>query len=189
MKSNRKFIVMIAMVVLALLVAAGALADEKLYTSDPYKIPKDRVEGVSGIIPDAQEGEQPTEAGEVPEGEQPAETGEVPEGEQPAEAESGEAVAEVPEEPEAPKGPLPEDQRRVYVTSSRAGTITDGDAVYLEAKLVGFDTLTVHYRWQCDKNDGQGWQDVGLDRDYHVFIANRETVQYNWRLIVEVEGE
>jgi len=199
MKGNKKFIVMIAMVVLALLVAAGVLADEKLYTSDPYKIPRNRVEGAD-LIPEKPAEEQPSETGEsgetgeqpeeTPTGDQPGETGEVPTGEQPGETEGGEVTPEeTPAEPETPKGPLPPEQRKVYVTTSRPEIVTEGDAIYLEAKLVGFDGLTVHYRWQVDKNDGQGWQDVGLDRNYHVFIATRETVQYSWRLIVDVEGE
>ena len=198
MKGNKKFIVMIAMVVLALLVAAGALADEKLYTSDPYKIPRNRVEGADQI-PEKPTEEQPAEAGEpgetgetgeTPTGEAPVEPGEVPTGDQPGETEGSEVTPEeTPAEPETPTGPLPPEQRKVYVTTSRPEKITEGDAIYLEAKLVGFDGLTVHYRWQVDKNDGQGWQDVGLDRNYHVFIATRETVQYSWRLIVDVEGE
>jgi hypothetical protein len=64
--------------------------------------------------------------------------------------------------------------------------VTEGDAVYLEGHLEGFGDLPVTYRWQCDKNDGQGWQDVGTNRNYHVFIATQETVQYNWRLVVDV---
>ena len=192
MKGNKKFIVMIAMVVLALLVAACAFADEKLYTSDPYKIPHSRVEGADQVGQETPEGEPAgTETpGEVTE--QPGETGEQP-GEVPEEGQTGETPEggdvtpeEMPAEPEAPKEPLPPEERKVYITSSRTDEVTDGDAVYLEAHLVGFDGLTVNYQWQCDKNDGNGWQNVGTNRNYHVFIATRETVQYSWRLIVDV---
>jgi hypothetical protein len=118
-------------------------------------------------------------------GEQP---GEVPEEGQTGETSEGGDVTpeETPAEPETPKGPLPPEERKVYITSSRTDEVTDGDAVYLEAHLVGFDGLTVNYQWQCDKNDGNGWQNVGTNRNYHVFIATRETVQYSWRLIVDV---
>lgn len=194
MKSSRKLIVMIALVVLALLISACALADEKLYTSDPFKIPASRVEGADQTEPAAPEGEpagtgetgeQPAEPTETPEGQQPAETGETPEGE-PGTAEGGEVTPETPAEPEAPKGPLPPEERKVSITSSRTDQITEGDTIYLQAHLVGFDGLTVNYQWQCDKNDGQGWQNVGANRDYYVFFATRETVQYSWRLIVDV---
>jgi hypothetical protein len=48
----------------------------------------------------------------------------------------------------------------------------------------------VTYRWQVDRNQGQGWEDIpGADKEVHRFIANRETVQYNWRLIVETIDE
>ena len=194
MKGNKKFIVMIAMVVLALLVTACAFADEKLYTSDPYKIPASRVEEADETVTEAPEGDLSgteengtEETGDVT-GE-PGETGEQP-GEVPEGGETGESgevtPEETPAEPEAPTGPLPPEERKVYITSSRTDEVTDGDAVYLEAHLVGFDSLTVNYQWQCDKNDGNGWQNVGTNRNYHVFIATRETVQYSWRLIVDV---
>jgi hypothetical protein len=42
------------------------------------------------------------------------------------------------------------------------------------------------YRWQY-KGLAGGWQDVeGANRWYYKFIANQETILYNWRLIVNV---
>ena len=43
---------------------------------------------------------------------------------------------------------------------------------------------------QVDRGDGKGWVDVDSANDYqHSFIANRETIQYSWQLIVTIIGE
>ena len=242
MKNSKKLIVIIAMIVLALLVSACALADERLYTSEPFKIPVSRVvrpeepateaegesaEGEEGKEPtEAEEGEEPAESAEGEEGEQPEESAEseqpaegegneqseeLNEGEQPTEEAEGEQSVEPTESEQSieesgepasedeeefgdeeeepaldPNEVWPTEYRRVYITSSRDDVITEGETIYLESHLEGFGDLPVTYRWQVDKNDGEGWQDIpGADRDKHMFIATKETVQYNWRLIVD----
>lgn len=232
MKTTKKLNVMIAVLMVLSLLLGNALAEEKLYTSDPFKIPADRVEG-AGELPEETgsetetepEGEalpgeaapgdvteKPTvegepvpegtvvpEGAEVPEGTVVPEGTEVPEGgeETPTEGEEGLTGEEIPtegeegttgeDETEPGEEPLPTEERKVTITTSRGDYVTDGEPIYLESHLEGFGGLTVHYQWQVDKNDGEGWQDVGADRDYHVFVATRESVMYSWRLIVTVE--
>ena len=92
MKKSTKLIKILMMVILAGIVLAGsfALADDRIYTSEPFKIPLERVhfpepeaeepaEGEATLI-EGEESEEPTEATEVPaEGtEAPVEATEVP---------------------------------------------------------------------------------------------------------------
>ena len=66
--------------------------------------------------------------------------------------------------------------------------VTEGDQIVLTSELVGFGDEPVTYQWQVDRGDGQGWVDVeGATRYKHTFIANKETIQYSWRLIVNIE--
>jgi len=124
------------------------------------------------------EGETPAEVtgdetpAEVPEGETPAET---------AEGENGTVVAEA--ETKAP-------ERTVTIRSSQGDVVTEGEIIYLTSKLKGFDGLDIAYQWQVDRGDGAGWVDVeGANRSKHMFVADKETTQYSWRLIVTVMGE
>jgi hypothetical protein len=68
--------------------------------------------------------------------------------------------------------------------------VTKGDIIELTGVLIGFDDVpdsAITFQWQVDRNDGAGWQDVeGANRWYYKFIANQETILYNWRLIVNV---
>ena len=124
------------------------------------------------------EGETPAE---VTEGETPAE---VSEGETPAETvegENGTVVAEA--ETKAP-------ERTVTIRSSQGDVVTEGEIIYLTSKLKGFDGLDIAYQWQVDRGDGAGWVDVeGANRSKHMFVADKETITYSWRLIVTVMGE
>jgi len=192
MKTNRKLNWMIITLIVLSLLMGSACADDKLYTSTPYKIPADLLEEAApeetAGEPEALPGEEglpeaenlPEEAPSDENGQAPAQSGEgqSEEGLNAAGAEASAAAAE----PEL----LPEDQRKVYITSTRTEHVTAGEPIYLESHLEGFGNLKVNYRWQVDRNDGQGWQDVGSNRNYHVFIATAESVQYNWRLIVDV---
>ena len=183
--SKRNGMIALALV-LALLVCGAALADNKLYTSPNFTIPADQVltdaEPAQG---DAGDGtETLPEGAEVPEGTEVPEGAELPEDTGlPADETEGE-----PQETEAPdqSEPLPEEERMVYITSSRGDYISEGEMIYLESHLVGFGDLQVAYQWQVDKNDGAGWQNVGDNRDYYIFMATKDSVQYNWRLIVDV---
>lgn len=212
MKTNRKLNWMIITLIVLSLLMGSACADDKLYTSTPYKIPADLLEeaapeetagepevlpGEEGLpetenlpeeAPSDENGQAPAQSGEGQSEEGPNAEGQSEEGlnaegqnEEGLNAEGAEASAEAAE-PEL----LPEDQRRVYITSTRTEHVTAGEPIYLESHLEGFGNLKVNYRWQVDRNDGQGWQDVGSNRNYHVFIATAESVQYNWRLIVDV---
>ena len=121
---------------------------------------------------------------EVPDGETPAEgtEGETPaEGTEP-QGEEGEVVGET--ETKAP-------ERTVTIRSSQGDVVTEGEIIYLTSKLKGFDGLDIAYQWQVDRGDGQGWVDVeGANRPKHMFVADRETIQYSWRLVVNIlDGE
>lgn len=213
-KMNAKLNVLIAILIVMSLLAGFALADEKLYTSESFRIPLDRVvmeeevpeeagteeaalpeEETSGeeVKPSeeaapSQDSENVTPEEETvnPEAETavPGENGNASEeAALPEDAEGTEGEEQEPEQPEI----LPAEERKVYITSSRGEHVTQGEPIYLEAHLEGFGNLPVTYHWQVDKNDGAGWQDTGSNRNYHVFMASAETVQYNWRLIVNVD--
>ena len=158
-------------------------------------------------------GEEIPEEGEAlpTEGEELPETGE----ELPAEGEAlpaeGEEIPENSEElPEADEEPdededveaLDEDagevieepiikRREVIIRSSQGEIVTEGEVITLRSELRGFgDDEQVTYQWQVDRGEGNGWEDVeGATKDKHVFIADRTTIRYSWRLIVNVIGE
>ena len=128
------------------------------------------------------EGETPAE-GTEPEGETPGE-GTEPEGETPAEG------TEAQSEEGNLVGETVQPERSVQIRSSQGDVVTEGEIIYLTSKLKGFDGLDIAYQWQVDRGDGQGWVDVeGANRSKHMFVADRETIQYSWRLIVSVMDE
>lgn len=206
MKGSRKFRRMLIAVTVLALLAGSAFAEERIYTSGTFKIPEDRIERTEALpedeTPEAETGEEgipeaenPETPETLPEAETPDAPETLPEGAEPVSGEEGipddaetPAVEEnqEPEEPAAAEA-LPPEERTVYITSTRGEHVTSGEAIYLEAHLVGFGDLPVTYQWQVDRNDGMGWQDVGSNRNYHVFIASEETVLYSWRLLVNVD--
>ena len=120
---------------------------------------------------------------EVSEGETPAEgtEGETPAAGTEPQGEEGEVVGET--ETKAP-------ERTVTIRSSQGDVVTEGEIIYLTSKLKGFDGLDIAYQWQVDRGDGAGWVDVeGANRSKHMFVADKETITYSWRLIVTVMGE
>ena len=120
---------------------------------------------------------------EVSEGETPAEgtEGETPAAGTEPQGEEGEVVGEI--ETKAP-------ERTVTIRSSQGDVVTEGEIIYLTSKLKGFDGLDIAYQWQVDRGDGAGWVDVeGANRSKHMFVADKETITYSWRLIVTVMGE
>ena len=120
---------------------------------------------------------------EVSEGETPAEgtEGETPAAGTESQGEEGEVVDET--ETKAP-------ERTVTIRSSQGDVVTEGEIIYLTSKLKGFDGLDIAYQWQVDRGDGAGWVDVeGANRSKHMFVADKETITYSWRLIVTVMGE
>ena len=198
MKNQKKLIVIVTMI--ALLICATlmscALADEKIYTSPTFKLPADEIMEWVETQP---EGEAPE--GEAPEGEQPAEgipeEGEPEEGDDLDEDRDDEPAGDTSEQGETPaEGTGEEDEivgvaktpeRSVMIRSSQGDVVTEGEIIYLTSKLKGFDGLDIAYQWQVDRGDGAGWVDVeGANRSKHMFVADRETITYSWRLIVSV---
>ena len=184
MRNLMKLIVITAMTALMLFaLITCACADEKIYTSPSFTLPLDRLEKAEEILeaqeqaaaPEAQE--ETAEPGEEDpdEGEDPAED----EGFEELDDDAGEVTAEAVEE-----------KRRVVVKSSQGAIVTEGDQITLTSELYGFGDHLVEYQWQVDKGEGAGWEDInGGDRFKYTFIANRETIRYSWRLIVNVIDE
>ncbi len=212
MKNQKKLIVIAT--IIALLICAAlmtcAMADERIYTSPTFKLPAEKIQEWTESQPEEEvpaeekpaevkpeeetipewedpdydpreEESDPETPAEVTEGETPAE---VSEGETPAETvegENGTVVAEA--ETKAP-------ERTVTIRSSQGDVVTEGEIIYLTSKLKGFDGLDIAYQWQVDRGDGAGWVDVeGANRSKHMFVADKETITYSWRLIVTVMGE
>ena len=212
MRNLMKLIVITVITVLLLCtVLSCAFADEKIYTSPVFKLPADKVEEwmksqseetepEEGEEPEAEEtGESQAEQGETPQAEQ----GETPQPEQEttgeatdpeekaAETREGSGEEQAPEKQEsepAAKSEEPEEKKReVRVYSSQGSVATEGDLITLYSELIGFDDEPVIYRWQVDRGDGKGWVDLPEgNRAKYSFPANRETVQYRWRLIVDI---
>jgi len=212
MKNQTKLIVIVTMIALLMCaVFSFAIADEKIYTSPTFKLPADQI---MDWAEDQPEGEVP-EAGtpeEAPPAEGTTEEGEpakddwgedareedsldyVPEGETPIEGTEGETPAEGTEaqsEEGNLVGETQQPERSVQIRSSQGDVVTEGEIIYLTSKLKGFDGLDIAYQWQVDRGDGQGWVDVeGANRPKHMFVADRETIQYSWRLVVNIlDGE
>lgn len=168
-----------------------AVADEKIYTSPTFTLPTDRLIQAEEIL-DAQEAaNQPEEAEET--GEEVSEEGEaLPEdGEEPEELEEDEDFEELSENAGEVTAQPSIQKREVIIRSSQGEVVTEGEVITLRSELRGFgDDEQVTYQWQVDRGEGNGWEDVeGATKDKHVFIADRTTIQYSWRLIVNVIDE
>ena len=178
MKSQKKLIVIAALIVLLICAAmACAAADEKIYTSPVFRLPADR------IIDWAES--QPEEPAAETNGEETPEEA-VPDEDEDLIGEDEELVGETITEDSGAETPA-EPERVVRIYSSQGDVVTEGEIIYLTSKLKGFDGLDIAYQWQVDRGDGAGWVDVeGANRSKHMFVASRETIQYSWRLIVDV---
>ena len=173
MKKSTKLIAMLTVITLLSGLLAVAVADDKIYTSPTFKVPKDRVE-----LPVEQPEEEPTETPD--ETEEPEATPETPaeEGTEPEQQEQ-------PDQPEQPEGTV---ERKVIITSSRKDSVIRDQFITLYSELIGFDDVEPHYQWQVDRGDGNGWVDVeGATGTTHSFVATPETVLYNWRLLISVD--
>ncbi|MER1994847.1 MAG: hypothetical protein ABS897_12480 [Eubacteriales bacterium] len=217
MKNQKKLIVIAT--IIALLICAAlmtcAMADEKIYTSPTFKLPAEKIQEWTESQPEEEvpAEEQPAEGtpeegepedewldddprGDEEDGEPTAETpAEGTEGETPAEGTEGETPA-AGTEPQGEEGEVVGEtetkapERTVTIRSSQGDVVTEGEIIYLTSKLKGFDGLDIAYQWQVDRGDGAGWVDVeGANRSKHMFVADKETIQYSWRLIVTVMGE
>ena len=162
MKKSTKLIAMLTVIALLATMAAAALADDRLYTSQVFSIPKERVEEELSQI-------------EMPEPQKE---------EEPEEPEPEEVFEDEPEE----KPTEDKTQRKVLIKSSRGETVIEGEIITLKSKLVGFDGVEVHYQWQVDRGDGEGWVDVeGATGPEHSFVARKDTILYSWRLTISTD--
>lgn len=162
MKKSRKMIAMLMVTALLTGVLASAAADDKIFTSEVYVIPEDRLD--PEMMKQLQEPDPQPEESEEP-------------AEEPEEAE--------PEPEEAPEeeGPV---ERKVRISSSRGDVVIENEIITLSSQLIGFDGVEVHYQWQVDRGDG--WTDVdGATGPTHQFVATRDTILYSWRLIVSAD--
>lgn len=166
MKKTTKLIAMLTVISLLTVLAGAALADDKIYTSSVFKIPLDRVERPEEI--NVVEPEAEPEVTEEPVVEPEPEP--------------------VPEQPAGEAQPAKPVERQVKIFSSRKDVVIENEIIELSSELIGFDDVVVHYQWQVDRGDGAGWVDVeGATRPKHSFVARRDTILYNWRLIVSVD--
>ena len=176
MKKTMKLIALLTVIALLAGIAAAAFADDKLYTSDTFVVPKDRLDPTALEEPAAQP-EAPAEPEEP--AEEPAEGPEEPVEEGP--------VWDEPEETEEPDPDKPV-ERQVKITSSRKEVVIENEIITLYSKLIGFDGVNVRYQWQVDRGDGEGWVDVeGANGPTHSFVARKDTILYSWRLTVSVD--
>ena len=153
-------------------VSSCASADEKIYTSPVFKLPKEQLKDWSETLPE-----------ETEETEAPAETEDLP-GED-GKTEEPDVPGEQPEEDDGAEPARPE--RAVLIFSTQKSVETEGEFIYLTSELIGFDDVKVTYQWQVNRNDGLGWVDIeGATRDRYMFVASVETIRYGWRLIVDV---
>ena len=210
MRNLMKLITIALMTALLIcLVITSATADDKIYTSPVFKLPADRLAEMKDKMQDEEieaepdEGTEPEEAD--PQGTEPQET--EPQATEPQEAEPQETEPQETEpqatepqdvtepgeenepeaEPETLAGDTVQQKREVRIYSSQGAVVTEYEQIKLSSELIGFEGLTVTYQWQVDRGDGEGWVDVeGATRENHVFRATRETIQYSWRLIVNI---
>jgi len=179
MRNLMKLIAITAMTALLLFaLITCASADEKIYTSPVFKLPPERLEQAEELIEAQAEEEVPEESDEVEDEDEFDED----EGEDEGLADLDDAGS-MNDEPGEVK-------RQVIIESSQGEIVTEGDRITLTSHLVGFGDAKVAYQWQVDRGDGNGWVNVdGANGYQYQFIANRETIQYSWQLIVTIIGE
>ena len=181
MRNLMKLIAITAMTALLVFaLAACASADEKIYTSPVFKLPRERLEQAEEIL-EAQEQES--------EPEEPEDLGDEPEEDEDF-GENGDVEELDDNAGELTEGPARQ-KREVIIRSTQGAIVTEGDRITMTSELRGFgDDEKVVYQWQVDRDDGAGWVDVnGANKFKYTFIANEETIKYSWRLIVSVVEE
>lgn len=172
MMKSTKMIAMLTVIVLLTGLLAVAIADDKIYTSPVFSIPKNRIDSeMLELALQLREQPEEPEATEEPEAEPDVE-------ETPPEEE------QLPDE-DKQEGPV---EPQVLIFSSRKETVVRYELITLSSKLIGFDGMEVHYQWQVDRGDGNGWVDVeDATGATHEFRATEETILYTWRLTVTVD--
>ena len=192
MAKTRKLIALLTVLALLAGTMAAALADDRIFTSEAFSVPKERIDPL--MLEQALNGQTADPEAEAASGtEEPVtESQENPE-EAPAPEEKPEEVPVQEEKPEevpaqAEKEEETPAQRQVLIFSSRKETVVRGELITLTSTLIGFDGVTVHYQWQVDRGDGNGWVDVqGANGATHEFRATEETILYAWRLNITVD--
>lgn len=177
MRNLMKLIAITAMTALLLFaLITCASADEKIYTSPVFKLPQERLEQAEELI----EAREEDEAGEPDESDEDVVEDDLDEDDGLTDLDDAGSMNDEPEEV----------KRQVIIESSQGEIVTEGDRITLTSHLVGFGDSKVAYQWQVDRGDGKGWVNVdGANRYQYQFIANRETIQYSWQLIVTVVDE
>ena len=214
MKKSTKMIAILTVISLLVCILAAAIAEDRIFTSEVFSIPKDRVDLTILQQPEEEtpQTETPEQAGQPEKQEEPEigsdewwdadfgeETEPITETEPEAEGETGtetpadetssETVApdETPEENTEPE-PEPVPERLVQIKSSRKDVVIEGEIITLYSRLIGFDGVEVHYQWQVDRGDGAGWEDVeGATGPEHSFVARKDTILYSWRLTITTD--
>lgn len=76
----------------------------------------------------------------------------------------------------------------VTVFSDAKVNMSIGDSVNLFIRTTGLDGYRLSYQWYVDKGDGYGFVPVeGATGDTITFVASRETLSYDWQIVVDVE--
>ena len=190
MAKTRKLIALLTVLALLAGTMAAALADDRIFTSEAFSVPKERIDPL--MLEQALNGQTTDPEAEATSGtEEPgAEPEESPE-EAPVQEEKPEEAPVQEEKPEELPAQEEEEkpaQRQVLIFSSRKETVVRGELITLTSTLIGFDGVTVHYQWQVDRGDGNGWVDVqGANGATHEFRATEETILYAWRLNITVD--
>ena len=162
MMKSTKLIAMLTVIALLACVLATAVAEDKIFTSGVFSIPKERIEEDLA--------QQYTEK--------------EPEPEEETEPEPEKDLFEDEDEPQESA----EVERKVLIKSSRKDVVIENEIITLYSKLVGFDDVEVHYQWQVDRGDGEGWVDVeGATGSEHSFVARKDTILYSWRLTITTD--
>ena len=203
MKKSTKLIAMLTVTTLLVCILAAAIAEDRIFTSEVFSIPKERVEQTILQQP-GEETPQPATTEQKDQQEESAEpeigsdewwdadsgeeTGTVTETEngtgEETEGTSPEGTAETNTEPE----PEPMPERKVQIKSSRPDVVIEGEIITLYSRLTGFDDVEVHYQWQVDRGEGAGWEDVeGANGPEHSFVARKDTILYSWRLTITTD--
>lgn len=74
-----------------------------------------------------------------------------------------------------------EDNMKILIFTSQKSVVTEGETIHLTSILQGFEGYTIEYFWQWDR--GNGWESIPDANNYdYYFIADAETLTYNWRL-------
>ena len=162
MKKSTKLIAMLTVITLLACTLAAAIADDRIFTSGVFSIPKDRVEEDLSQQPEVKPEPEETEEPEEDFGEEDPEEAAV-----------------------LPDGSV---ERKVLIRSSRGEVVIENQIIHLTSKLIGFDGVEVHYQWQVDRGDGNGWVDVeGATGPDHSFVARKDTILYSWRLTITTD--